>query len=88
MKAVDYFIKYKEKILTSGGIADLIIEMSNEIKEIAIKRSSNDSAVISILKEMNQKWNALCVLLEKEYGKPILVRNGFMSYWKKQIPGL
>lgn len=88
MKAVDYFIKYKEIILTPDGLTELILEMSNEIKEIAIKRSSNDSVVISILKEMNQKWNSLGVLFEKEYRKPILVRNGFMNYWKSKIPGL
>jgi hypothetical protein len=86
MKAVDYFNKYKDKVNTPEGLADLLIEMSTEVQEIAKKRNSTrDEVVIPIMKEMNLKWNALCGLFEKEYGQPILIRNGFINYWKAKI---
>lgn len=89
MKAQDYFEKYKSTILTEEVYLDLFKEMNDEVKLISKQRNSaTDSTMISILKEQNQKWNKLCVLLEKEYGQEVLVRNGYINYWKKHISKL
>lgn len=89
MKAIDYFNKYKEKVNSAEGLADLLIEMSIEVQTIVKKRNSTrDEVVIPIMKEMNLKWNALCGLFEKEYGRPILIRNGFIKFWRTKTPGL
>ena len=89
MKASDYFEKYKERITTQDGVSDLFIEMSKEVGEIAKERKAlTDSASRAIVQEINQKWNALCRMFEKEYGRPVLKRNGFLDFWKSKIPNL
>jgi len=89
MKAIDYFNKYRLTIVDNKELTKLVQEMSEEVKELAKKRNTNsDSSVVSIIKEINQKWNKLCGLYEKEYGKSILIRNGFLIYWEAKIPNL
>jgi len=89
MKAIDYFNKYKLSITDNKKLTELLIDMNHEVQEIAKKRNTNsDSSTISIIKEMNQKWNKLCAIYEKEYGEPILKRNGYMKYLQADIPQL
>ncbi len=38
--------------------------------------------------ELNQKWNTLMKLFEKEFGFPLLKENGFISFWETRIPEL
>jgi len=89
MKAIDYFNKYRLTIVDNKELTKLVQEMNEEVLEMAKKRNTNsDSSVVSIIKEINQKWNKLCGLYEKEYGGSILIRNGFLIYWEAQIPNL
>ena len=89
MKAIDYFNKYKLTIIDNDKLSELFDEMNQELKEIVKKRGSNrDAVVVPIIKGMNQKWNKLCYIYEKEYGREVLVRNGYIDFWKKHIPQL
>lgn len=86
MKAVDYFKKFKNEVLTDDGLKKLLLEMSEEVTTIAYNRKAVcDDAIEAIISEMNQRWNALCRLFEKEYKQPILKRNGFLEFWKTRL---
>jgi len=95
MKAKEYFEKYDELIIKdqiAGSIESakkLLIELTDEAKNICESRHvKRDAAVVSVLKEINQKWNAICSLYEKKYGASPLNRNAFIKYWKQVIPEL
>ena len=89
MKAIEYYEKYRTTIDTKKGIKELMIEMNNEAKELIKKRNAvTDNAGRSIIKELNQKWNALARIFEKAMGEPILVEDGFLASWKRKIPEL
>lgn len=95
MKAKEYFEKYDELIIKdqiAGSVENtkkLIIELSDEVKDICEARHVKyDAAVVSVLKEQNQKWNAICSLYEKKYGVSPLYRNTFTEYWKHFMPEL
>jgi hypothetical protein len=46
------------------------------------------AAIADMLKEMNQKWNAIVRLLEKKYGATPIVKDGFQLYWVRRMPQL
>lgn len=86
LKAKDYFEKYKETIMTGEGVHELLTEMSTEVTDIAKQRNiKTDAGLLSILREMNQKWNALERMFEKEFNTPILKVNGFKALWEMHL---
>jgi hypothetical protein len=98
MKAKEYFEKYRELIADpfyvddetgNSGITLLFIDMSSEFRTICHMRNvKTDSGAVSILKELNQKWNAINALFKKEYGYEPLAEDGFKKGWIKQMPVL
>ncbi|MFA7157470.1 MAG: hypothetical protein WC123_07265 [Bacilli bacterium] len=83
LKAKDYFEKYKETITTEKGLQDLLTEMSTEVADIGKQRNiKTDAGLTSILREMNQKWNSLARMFEKEFNMSILKMDGFKSLWE------
>lgn len=94
MKAKEYFEKYKdlgsEPFEARKPIAKkLFLELSDEVTEICNSRKIRTNvSLISVIKEINQKWNAIANLFEKEYGEQILARNGFKEQWKDLMPEL
>lgn len=84
MKAKDYFDKYKNGL--ASGDRDVYVltfremyqEMFKECVDMMGTRNikQNDS-VVTVFKEMNEKYNALCRLLAKEYGYSPIKKNGF-----------
>jgi hypothetical protein len=95
MTAKEYFSKYGELIIKewdtkSGENAQgFLLELSSEAEELCkIRRSNTNATFLAILKELNQKWNAVCALFEKKYGESPLIRNGFLEVWKHQVPGI
>lgn len=95
MKAVQYFQKYRDRIVsrdeaeTIKAIGDLVLELSEEAKKmIAARHVRTNSGAAAVLLELNQKYNAICNLFEKTYGASPLVNSGFLTYWRKQIPEL
>lgn len=47
-----------------------------------------NEAVIAVLKEINQKWNAICRMYEKKYGVSPLNYDAFRCYWMTAMPEL
>lgn len=95
MKAKDYYKKYRNEIVSKDekksieAIANLVKDLSEEAKEtIKLRRVRTDSGAVAVIREMNQKYNAVVTLFEKEFGASPLLRNGFREYWKKQVPEL
>ena len=95
MKAVEYFVKYDlavyaeahdPEIKPNGAMWKLIVEFSQELKEMAEKRHIQyDRAVLSLIREQNDKWNALVRLFEKKYGVSPIKRDGFKAVIKQQM---
>lgn len=95
MKAKEYYAKYKERVASLDynesiqAICEMIADLSAEAKATIDKRNvKTDCGCVAVLREMNDKYNAVCRMLEEEYKDPILARDGFLIYWRKQIPEL
>lgn len=95
MKAKEYYAKYKEQITSSDdktslqAVGDLVLDLSMETKDLIQKRHvQSDCARVAVLREMNDKYNAICNLFEREYGVTPIKPNGFMLYWKRKMPEL
>lgn len=93
MKAKDYFDKYEVNMVAFDGenainvATDILKEMSQEVDTIYKARGcKTNSALAAILKELNNKWNAVGSLFEKKYGRSYLKRNGFIEFWKHEMP--
>lgn len=75
MKAKEYFEKYEIRIMQDfialkgySGVADMLQEFFSEAIALAEQRHvKTDSGSIAILKEFNDKWNAVGRLFEKRY---------------------
>lgn len=96
MKAIEYYEKFGEQILREfesnkevDGIVDLVIAFKREMKELMKERHvQTDQGVIAVIRELNQKWNALCNLFRKKNGFTPIVYNGFSMFLQKEIPEL
>lgn len=93
MKAKDYFDKYESAFVENEGenaakaATDLLIEMSKDVEKLYNARGGKtNSAFAGVIKEINQKWNAVGSLFEKKYGASPLKRNGFIDFWKQEMP--
>lgn len=95
MKAKEYYEKYAAELLSGDhdtvkqAVEKLTIEFMDEISAISKKRKvSRPESIVDIIKELNQKWNALCSLFIKLDRKPVLVENGFRDIMQYQIDRL
>ena len=69
------------------AIAELLIDLNKEVAEIRDRRGvKTDTLMVAILREMNDKWNAICDQIEKRYGSEILLHDGFKMYWIDKRP--
>ena len=85
MKAKEYLAKFEADCLDVGekkATFSLIFEFMKEIKPlIELRNGRSNAAIESIIRELNQKWNALCRLDAKKRFK----RNGFVLFCKARI---
>lgn len=92
MKAKEYAEKYEEKITGpeyKKATYDLFIEMSKEVETICIARHvKSNCAFAAVVKEMNDKWNAIGRLFWQKYRTDILMKDGFIKFWDHEIPEL
>lgn len=97
MKAKKYYERYGQAVLDEAlspeqkteALAELFTAFIREMKEILTERQvKTDRGAVAVIKEQNEKWNALCAIYEKNHGMEILKRNGFLEYMKMQIPAL
>lgn len=90
---------YKEAILfeESGGeevrsegpsaLSGMFCDFVKESRDIIMMRhSKKDEAAVAVLTEQNQKWNSICRLFKKEYGRDILKEDALLEYFKDKIP--
>ena len=84
MKAKDYFDKYKNGLAHEDKdtyvltFREMYSEMFKEcVDTIDIRHIKKNDGVVSVFKEMNEKYNAICRLLAKEYRKSPIKENGF-----------
>ena len=94
MKAVDYFNKYESRLIQDNddgikAIGELLYDMVMESKTLMNNRNVKTTlGIVSIIKELNDKWNAICRLFEKKYKESPIVRDGYKIYWLKEMPEL
>ena len=95
MKAKEYYAKYKDRIVAADdkeslqGMCDMLYELCMESKAIVTKRGvRTDCGCVAVLREMNDKYNAVCRMFEAEYGASPIKKDGFMTYWRRQLPAL
>ena len=93
MKAKEYYAKYRGRIsspddkVSLHGIADLVFDLSMELKSLLEKRNiRTNRAAASVVVELNDKYNAVCRMFEKDYPVSPIKQDGFMTYWRRQIP--
>lgn len=95
IKAKEYYILIKKDIEsdTAEGLHNaantMFLGMNKELLELTEKRHVRfDRGMFSIIKELNDKWNAVVSLIEKDYAMSPILRDGYKKFWIGKIPGL
>jgi len=82
MRAKEYLAKFEKDIQQvddNQATTNLINMFIGEIKNmIDVRHAATEGAVVSILRELNQKWNTLCRLDKRRRFR----KNGFIKYVK------
>lgn len=92
-KAKDYYELYKLELMSeddetvNNALSKFIMAFNDEVSELQkIRHVRFDRGIIPIMKEMNQKWNAVVRLFEKEYGCSPIRLDGFKIFWTQSVP--
>lgn len=101
MKAIEYYETYGDQVFgeavksairgeqTAVALSELMRAFIRETKEIIKSRNvTTDRGAISVIREQNEKWNALVAIFEKQNKVSPIVRNGFQKYVEAEIPAL
>ena len=96
MKAKEYYDQYGEAVLAESYHEDhneelsrLVLAFMREMKELVEARHiKTDRGTVGIIREQNEKWNALCAIFEKNHGVTPIKRDGFLNLMKAKIPEL
>ena len=99
MKAKEYFEKFEpvfypmgklpKEIPTNDQIFELLMAFSKEFEVICKERKiKSDKASTAVIRELNQKWNALIKLFIKKYKWSPVREDAFINYWEKELGGL
>jgi len=82
MRAKEYLAKFEKDIQQvddNQATTNLVNMFIGEIKNIIdVRHAATEGAVVSILRELNQKWNTLCRLDKRRRFR----KNGFIKYVK------
>ncbi len=96
MKAKQYAIEYISKLNNAKTeeeinhfTVELLVQLLKEGEDLKQKRHVKfDKGFIPICKELNQKWNVIADLVEKEMGMTVLVPNAYRDFLFLKIPGM
>ena len=95
MKAVEYFEKHKILLClvtvteVEAEVFSILNEFNHETMDIVNKRHvSRNEAVVSVVREQNQKWNAVVRLFEKENPLVPIRKDVYLRFWEHKIPGI
>jgi ribosomal protein L10 len=96
-KAIDYynenfenfFVRPSALITAPQYALKILDDFSQEVTDLfEIRHIVSRDAIISVLREQNQKWNALVRLFEKKHGTSPLKRDGFKFVCEEKLPEL
>lgn len=92
-KAKEYYELYRVALTNeervNQALSDLIKDLNDEVMELQKTRHVKfDRGLMPILKETNQKWNAIVRLFEKEFGASPVKPDGFKIFWINKMPEL
>lgn len=86
MKAKEYykeFLSYEKNFGENRAFYHIAVSFAVELTDIAKKRNAHsDQALISILRELNKKWNAMMHFDSR------FKRDGFIEFMKHKMPFL
>lgn len=86
MKAKEYAQKFFDSEDKQLMIGQIFIEFVREILTVAEMRNARKgSSIKAIIEEQNQKWKALCRIINKS-GEAVLKEDGFIELLKKEEP--
>lgn len=95
MKAKEYYTSVKEAIEIGTATAlknaadNMFLGMNREVQELQEKRHIQfDRGIFPVIKEMNDEWNAVVDLIEKDYGWSPIIRDAYKKFWIAKIPEL
>jgi len=84
MKAKEYyeeFLGYEKEFGEKQAFYKIAISFATEVTDIAKKRNAkSDQALISIIEELNQRWNAMAKM------DPRFKQDGFIEFIKFKMP--
>lgn len=93
MKAVTYYEKYKQIMVEDNEetcknhILSLFKDFCEEMEVMVnTHHVGSDEAMISLIREQNQKWNALSNIFIKHHGLSPLKNDAFKLYWSEKMP--
>lgn len=70
-------------------VSDMFKEFCDESVELGRKRNTKCSeAVAALVKEQNQKWNAVSNIFEKKDGFSVILTDGYKIWWETHMPEL
>lgn len=92
MKAKEYYELMKNYPDNKDGLLNavsMVIDgLNKEVKDLLeSRRVKTDRAAVAVIKELNDKWNAIVALYEKDHDFCPLSRNAFLRSWIKRLPG-
>ena len=96
MKAIEYYEQFGERVYQeavksscNNALSDLVAAFVREMKELIDSRKvQSNRGTVAVIREMNEKWNALVAIFEKRKGDSPIKRNGFRLYMELEIPAL
>lgn len=87
MKAQEYVDKYFAELPKTAtemeeAAKEMFREISREINTLREKRNvKTDSGAVSIVREIDEKWNSISSKIEKKYGVQIIKRNVIWNFY-------
>ena len=96
MKALDLCKKYEDTFFgvppaslksAQTAIGHIFVDLAEEALDIAKKRNVvRINSFVSILREQNDKWNAMIRIYEKRHRFAPFTPDGFAIMWERYIP--
>ena len=93
MNAKEYFEKYDPLIWNREDpekkfVKELVLEMLADVSNLCkVRKAVKLDSVISIIKEVNGKWNVVAAKFKKKYEMDVLKLDVILYYFKKECPG-